>query len=71
MKKTMDSSQTVPARYSDDETDIPPELADLPFLPNTDPAILRQTVRKALSKRVSENQDQPDDAASRPVSVSR
>jgi len=59
----------VPARYSDLETDIPPELAELPFLPNTDPEILRLAVSKARSKRASENQDQPDGSTPRPGSV--
>jgi hypothetical protein len=57
MKQSSMSPQPIPVRYSDLETDIPPELAELPFLPNTDPAILRLAVSKALSIAVAEKQD--------------
>lgn len=68
-KSSMTGSQPIPARYSDLETDTPPELAELPFLPNTDPAILRLAVSKALNKSAIESQDQPEGTPRRPASV--
>ena len=65
-KKSSMSPQPITKRYSDDETDIPPELAELPFLPNTDPEILRMAVRKALGKNTNRNESQPDGTAPRP-----
>jgi hypothetical protein len=69
-KSSMSSPQPIPMRCSDLKTDIPPELAELPFLPNTDPLILRLAVSKALSKKMSGNQSQPDGTLPRPESVS-
>jgi hypothetical protein len=66
----MSSPQAIPTRCSDLETDIPPELAALPFLPNTDPLILRLAVSKALGKKISGNQS-PEGPVPRPESVSR
>jgi hypothetical protein len=65
-KRSPMSPQPITEHYPDDETDIPPELAELPFLPNTDPAILRMAVRKALGKHTNRNESQPDGAAPRP-----
>jgi hypothetical protein len=69
-KNSMSASEPVQKRYSDLETDVPPELPELPFLPNTDPAILRLAVKKALPKNVSEGQGQLDGNRPRPTSVS-
>jgi hypothetical protein len=69
-KSSMSSPQSIPMRCSDLETDIPPELAELPFLPNTDPLVLKRAVSKALSRQISRNQSQPAGTAPRPESVS-
>jgi hypothetical protein len=51
MRKSFVSPQPQKVHYSDLETDRPPAVAQLPFAPKTDIAILRAAVRSVIARR--------------------